>query len=88
MITTYKNKIINFYKDNKRMPGYAELMDMTGFKSKNAVYKLINKLVELNNKIGTNNETIKSLNETIEDLEKNVLKKLNEAHLRVCKKNF
>jgi hypothetical protein len=30
------------------MPGYAELMDMTGFKSKNAIYKLINKLVELN----------------------------------------
>ncbi len=48
MINSYKNKIINFYKDHKRMPGYAELMDMTGFKSKNAVYKLINKLVDLN----------------------------------------
>ena len=28
------------------MPGYAEIMQLTGFKSKNAVYKLINKLVE------------------------------------------
>lgn len=28
------------------MPGYSEIMSMLGFKSKNAVYKLINKLVE------------------------------------------
>lgn len=28
------------------MPGYNEIMQATGFKSKNAVYKLINKLVE------------------------------------------
>lgn len=28
------------------MPGYKEIMEMLGFKSKNAVYKLINKLVE------------------------------------------
>jgi repressor LexA len=28
------------------MPGYQEIMNLTGFKSKNAVYKLINKLVE------------------------------------------
>lgn len=47
MIENYKKKIIAFYERNKRMPGYKELMDITGFKSKNAVYKLINKLVEL-----------------------------------------
>ncbi len=41
-----KNKIIAFYKSNKRMPGYKEIMDLVGFKSKNAVYKLINKLVD------------------------------------------
>lgn len=41
-----KNKIVSFYRHNKRMPGYAEIMQLTGFKSKNAVYKLINKLVE------------------------------------------
>lgn len=42
---TYKNKIISFYKRTKRMPSYAEIMTMLGFKSKNAVYKLVNKLV-------------------------------------------
>lgn len=41
----YKNKIIAFYRNNKRMPSYAEIMDVLGFKSKNAVYKLVNKLV-------------------------------------------
>lgn len=48
LIDTYKKKIIDFYERNKRMPGYKELMTLTGFKSKNAVYKLINKLVEMN----------------------------------------
>src|SRR3989344_8702397 len=45
-ITEYKNKILNFYRNNKRMPGYSEIMQIVGFKSKNAVYKLVNKLVE------------------------------------------
>jgi len=44
--TDYKNKILSFYKKNRRMPGYKEIMSLVGFKSKNAVYKLINKLVE------------------------------------------
>lgn len=43
---TYKDKILSFYKKNRRMPGYKEIMQLVGFKSKNAVYKLINKLVE------------------------------------------
>jgi len=47
MIEDYKKKIIDFYTRHKRMPGYKEIMDLTGFKSKNAVYKLINKLVEM-----------------------------------------
>jgi len=46
MLETYKDKILTFYRRNKRMPGYKELMEITGFKSKNAVYKLINKLVD------------------------------------------
>ena len=46
MFDEYKNKIISFYTRNKRMPGYAEIMTLVGFKSKNAVYKLVNKLVE------------------------------------------
>jgi len=44
--TFQKNKIISFYQKNRRMPGYKEIMALVGFKSKNAVYKLINKLVE------------------------------------------
>lgn len=47
MIQQYKEKIISFYQTYKRMPGYQEIMNLTGFKSKNAVYKLINKLVEM-----------------------------------------
>ena len=43
---TQKDKIISFYKKNKRMPGYKEIMAMVGFRSKNAVYKLINRLVD------------------------------------------
>ncbi|MES2059580.1 MAG: S24 family peptidase [Patescibacteria group bacterium] len=46
MLENYKNKFISFYEKHKRMPGYKEIMALTGFKSKNAVYKLINKLVE------------------------------------------
>jgi repressor LexA len=46
MFENYKKGIINFYKSHKRMPGYKEIMVLTGFSSKNAVYKLINKLVE------------------------------------------
>ncbi len=46
MIENYKNKILGFYKSHKRMPSYQEIMTLVGFKSKNAVYKLVNKLVE------------------------------------------
>jgi SOS regulatory protein LexA len=45
MIKDYKNKIISFYKANKRMPVYTEIMKLVGFKSKNAVSKLIDKLI-------------------------------------------
>jgi repressor LexA len=45
MINDYKNKIISFYKTNKRMPVYTEIMKLVGFKSKNAVSKLIDKLI-------------------------------------------
>lgn len=43
---SHKTKILNFFNEYRRLPGYKELMQLTGFKSKNAVYKLINKLVE------------------------------------------
>lgn len=43
--TSYKEKILSFYRRYRRMPAYAEIMQLVGFKSKNAVYKLVNKLV-------------------------------------------
>lgn len=46
MFEDYKNKIVGFYHQHKRMPGYQEIMDLVGFKSKNAVAKLVNKLIE------------------------------------------
>ena len=42
----YKNKIVSFYHKYRRMPSYQEIMDLVGFKSKNAVYKLIEKLID------------------------------------------
>ena len=47
MFETYKKKILGFYRENRRMPSYSEIMKLTGFKSKNAVYKLINKLLDI-----------------------------------------
>lgn len=41
----YQEKIAKFYKKNHRMPNYAEMMDLFGFKSKNAVTKLVDRLV-------------------------------------------
>lgn len=46
MLDEYKNKISGFYRDRKRMPTYKEIADLLGFKSKNAAYKLVEKLVE------------------------------------------
>src|SRR5271163_2815335 len=45
-MSDYKDKIIGFYQENKRMPAYSEIMKLTGFKSKNAVFKLVNNLVD------------------------------------------
>lgn len=45
-VDSYKQKIFSFYKNKRRMPSYTEIMELVGFKSKNAVFKLINKLVE------------------------------------------
>jgi SOS regulatory protein LexA len=42
----YKDKILSFYRSHKRMPSYQEIMGLLGFKSKNAVYKLVNKLID------------------------------------------
>ena len=46
MRNIYQTKLESFYESNKRMPTYSEMLKLFGFKSKNAVYKLVNKLVE------------------------------------------
>lgn len=38
-------KIMRFYREKKRMPSYAELADLYGFKSKNAAFKLAEKFI-------------------------------------------
>jgi SOS regulatory protein LexA len=43
-----KEKIVSFYKKNKRMPSYREMMDLFNYNSKNSVYKLVKKLVSQN----------------------------------------
>jgi SOS regulatory protein LexA len=45
MRNLYQEKIESFYKDNKRMPSYSEMMKLFGFKSKNAVFKVVEKLI-------------------------------------------
>lgn len=46
MYQDYKKKIIGFYERERRMPSYQEILKLVGFKSKNAVAKLVAKLVE------------------------------------------
>lgn len=46
MYTHNKAKFVSFFKRHGRMPGYKELMEITGFRSKNAVFKFIDKLVD------------------------------------------
>jgi len=47
MQNLYQAKIENFYSQNKRMPTYSEMMKLFGFKSKNAVFKVVEKLLEV-----------------------------------------
>lgn len=42
----YKQKLVAFYEKHGRFPGYKEIMAFTGFRSKNAVFKLIERLVD------------------------------------------
>ena len=39
------SKIVAFYRAQKRMPSYLEIMQVVGFRSKNAAHKLVNKLM-------------------------------------------
>jgi len=42
----YKEKLTRFYHANKRMPTYSEMLPMFGFKSKNAVARIVEKLLD------------------------------------------
>ena len=46
MKNLYQTKLESFYSRNNRMPTYSEMTDLFGFKSKNAVSKIVAKLVE------------------------------------------
>ena len=46
MESNYKTKLIAFYEREKRMPSYTEMMSLFGFKSKNAVYRLVEKFMD------------------------------------------
>ena len=46
MRNIYQVKIESFYSENKRMPSYSEMMKLFGFKSKNAIYRVVSKLVD------------------------------------------
>ncbi|OGI90799.1 repressor LexA [Candidatus Nomurabacteria bacterium RIFCSPLOWO2_01_FULL_40_15] len=46
MRNPHQSKIELFYSENKRMPTYREMMGLFGFKSKNAVFKIVEKMVE------------------------------------------
>ena len=46
MKNDFQSKIETFYSEEKRMPTYSEMMKLFGFKSKNAVFKIVDKLVE------------------------------------------
>jgi SOS regulatory protein LexA len=46
MKTSYQIQLETFYEDNKRMPTYSEMMKLFGFRSKNAVSKVVEKLLD------------------------------------------
>jgi repressor LexA len=48
MIQDRLNILKKFFKKNRRLPSYSEMLKLFGFSSKNAVFKLINKWVEAN----------------------------------------
>lgn len=46
MRNIYQTKIETFYQENKRMPSYSEMAKLFGFKSKNAVFRVVEKLID------------------------------------------
>lgn len=46
MRNPHQIKIESFYSQNKRMPTYSEMMKLFSFKSKNAVFRVVEKLIQ------------------------------------------
>lgn len=46
MRNAFEEKLQTFYSENKRMPSYSEMAKLFGFKSKNAVFKVVAKLID------------------------------------------
>jgi SOS regulatory protein LexA len=46
MRNPYREKLEGFYARERRMPSYSEMAKLFGYKSKNAVYKLVGKMVD------------------------------------------
>src|SRR3989344_6022266 len=46
MKSLHQTKLESFYSQNKRMPTYSEMMKLFGFKSKNAVFRVVEKLID------------------------------------------
>ncbi len=46
MQNQYKETLLKFYNREKRMPTYSEMMKLFGFKSKNAVARIVEKLID------------------------------------------
>lgn len=61
MKSEYIDSLRTFYKKNKRMPSYSEMLIIFGLSSKNAIHKIVNNLIEqnylqkFNNKISPTN---------------------------------
>jgi SOS regulatory protein LexA len=46
MSDSHTEEVLSFYREKRRMPTYAEIAKLVGFKSKNAVAKLVAKMLE------------------------------------------
>lgn len=46
-IQDFKTKLEDFYGENRRMPSYSEMASLFGFRSKNAVFKIVQKMLDV-----------------------------------------
>lgn len=43
---TRKDKLADFYKENKRVPSYSEMMKLFSLKSKDSIFKIVSKFIQ------------------------------------------